>query len=76
MEATYRLKPSELDGDFIKAIKKIFKNSEVEITITSANGKKGEQEFLKAVEDVRLRKNIISFSPKEFEKLSKELSAK
>ncbi len=75
MEATYSLKSSELNIDFINAIRKIFKNNEVEITISTTNNKKGEIEFLKAVSDVRLRKNIISFSVEDFKKNSKKIIA-
>ncbi|MEI7802456.1 MAG: hypothetical protein WCI97_07430 [Bacteroidota bacterium] len=76
MEAVYRLKPDELNSDFVKTIKKLFKNNEVEITITSSPANKGKEEFLKAIEDVKLRKNIVSFSVDEFEKFSKEISAR
>ncbi len=76
MEAIYRLKPSELNEDFIKLVRKLFKNKEVEITITSASGSKGKEEFMQAVEDVRLRKNIISFSPDDFKKFSEKLVAR
>ncbi len=75
MEAMYRLKPSELDPDFVKLLKKIFKNEEVEITIKNAS-KKNDTSFMKAVEDVRLRKNLVSFSPNEFEAFAEKLSAK
>ena len=75
MKAIFRLKLYELNDDFIRSAKKIFKNHEIEITVTPINKKKGQQEFVNAVEDVRLRKNIISFSPNEFKNLSKELSA-
>ena len=61
MEATYRLKPAELNDEFIHAVKKLFRNQEIEIVISSSK-KNGKAEFLKAVEDVRLRKNIVSFS--------------
>lgn len=76
MEAVYRLKPDELNSDFVKTIKKLFKNNEVEIIITSSPTNKGKEEFLKAIEDVKLRKNIVSFSADEFEKFSKEISAR
>ena len=69
MKATFRLKLNEFNDDFIKSVKKIFKNREIEITVTSINKRKEKQEFVNAVEDVRLRKNIISFSPNEFKKL-------
>lgn len=76
MEATYRLKCSELNEDFIKIIRKLFKNKEVEITITSASTSKGKDDFMQAVEDVRLRTNIISFTPDDFKKFSEKLAAK
>ena len=76
MEATYRLKSSELNEDFIKMIKKLFKNTAVEITITSASGSKAKEEFLKAVEDVKLRKNLISFSPDEFRLITEKFASR
>ena len=74
MKAILRLKTKELNDDFIKSVKKIFKNREIEITVTPANKKKGQRKFVNAIEDIRLRRNIISFSPFEFRKLSRELS--
>ena len=65
MEAVYHLKPSELDADFIKTIKQLFKSDEVKITIETVSKHARKDEFMKAVEDVRLRKNIVSFSPDE-----------
>jgi len=76
MEATYRLKSSELNQDFIKLIRKLFKNKEVEITISSASDAKGKEAFMQAVEDARLRKNIVSFSPDDFKKFASSLAAK
>ena len=78
MQATYRLKPSELNEDFIALIKSLFKNNDIEITISNkpASIKKSKKDFLKAVEDVRLRKNLVSFSLDEFESLSEKLSSK
>lgn len=74
MEATYRLKPSELNIDFIKAVKKIFNDHEVEIKISTTNYKKGKLEFLKAIKDVRLRRNIISFSAEDYKKSFKKIT--
>ncbi|MEO8086067.1 MAG: hypothetical protein ABI763_04560 [Bacteroidota bacterium] len=76
MEAIYRLKSSELNENFVKLIRKLFKNKDVEITITAANDKKGKDEFMKAVEDVRLRKNIVSFTSDDFKKYTSQLSTK
>jgi hypothetical protein len=76
MEAVYRLKSSELNEEFIKIIRKLFKNKEVEITIHSASEAKGKAEFMQAVEDVRLRKNIVSFTPDDFQKFASTLAAK
>lgn len=76
MEATYRLKPSELNEEFIKAIKKFFKDKELEITISSKENFKKQQEFIKAVEDVKLRKNLVSFSVDEFKSFSEKLVRK
>ncbi len=74
MQATYRLKTSELNNEFIKVIRKLFKNKEIDITISSADQQKGKEEFIQAIEDVRLRKNIISFSPDDFKKFSAKLT--
>ncbi len=76
MQATYRLKPSELNEDFVKIIRKIFKSEEIEITISTPSKGKKKAEFMKAVEDVRLRKNLVSFSVDEFRNLSGKLAAK
>ena len=65
---------SELNSDFLKALKKVFKGKEVEITITTSS-KNGDEDFKKAIEDVRLRKNLVSFSRNEFEQLSEKLLA-
>ena len=48
----------------------------MEITITPASGIKAKEDFLKAVEDVKMRKNLISFSPDEFESFSGKLAPK
>ena len=76
MEAIYRLKTSELNEDFLKAVRKIFKGKEVDITIATASDAKGKSEFIEAIEDVKLRKNIVSFSPDDFKEFSSRLAAK
>ena len=76
MQATYRLKPSELNDEFLKIIRKLFKGDEIEITISTPSRNKKKAEFMKAVEDVRLRKNLVSFSPDEFNSFSQKLASK
>jgi hypothetical protein len=76
MQATYRLKPSELNDDFVKIIRKLFKGDEIEITISTPSEKKKKEEFMKAVEDVRLRKNLVDFSVDEFKSFSEKLASK
>ena len=72
MEATYRLKYSELNEDFLKVIRKLFKNKEIDITISTSN-KEDEVEFLKSMEDIKLRRNLISFSVDELKAFSEKL---
>lgn len=70
------MKTSELNDKFIKMLKSLFKDKEIEITISSAGAKKGKEDFLKAVEDVRLRKNLVSFSTDEFIDFSGKMFSK
>ena len=76
MQATYRLKPSELNDDFVRIIRKLFKGDEIEITISTHSAEKKKKEFMKAVEDVRLRKNLVSFSVDEFKSFSEKLASR
>ena len=76
MEAIYRLKSSELNEKFIRLIRTLYKDKEIEITISANPAGRGKKEFLEAIDDVRLRKNLISFSVEEFKDFSEKLIAK
>jgi antitoxin YefM len=87
METVFRLKAKELDSKFLNAIKSLFKKEEeIEITVSSAMDE-DETEYLmknpamrnkllKAIEDVKQNKNLISFSGEEFEEYGKKLLKK
>jgi len=85
MEAVLRIKVSDLDVAFIKAIKSLFKNErEIEITVSSAtdfglNKTETKEEYIarinRAIKNVE-KGNVISFTEKEFDKLNKQLIGK
>ena len=72
MYTTYRIHADELNGQFLKALKALFKNKQLEITVceaseveedetaylmsTSAN----REHLLRAIADVNRRENIVS----------------
>ena len=88
METIIRLKGDELTATLINTIKKFLasdNNSEIVISIS----KPADKNFLKketsaqakaridrAIEDVENKKNLVSFTAKEFETLASALSAK
>ncbi len=82
METILRIKVSDLDVDFIKAIKSLFKKErEIEITVSSAtdfnlNKTETKAEYIarikKAIKNVE-KGNVIAFTDKEFNKLNKQL---
>jgi len=79
METVLRIKVSDLDIDFVKAIKTLFKKDrEIEITISSAsdfglNQTETKEEYiariLKAADNVAHGK-VVSFTEDEFEKVT------
>jgi len=79
METVLRIKVSDLDADFIKAIKTLFKKDrEIEITVSSAsdfglNQTETKEEYitriLKAANNVA-NGNVVSFTEDEFEKVT------
>jgi adenosylmethionine-8-amino-7-oxononanoate aminotransferase len=85
MQTVLKIKVSDLDNDFVKAIKALFKhNSEIEITVSSANDfnlnkTETKQEYIdrlkKAIENAE-KGNIIAFTEKEFEIVNKNLLGK
>jgi antitoxin YefM len=81
IETVFKLKAKELDKSFIDSIKNLFKDREIEISIkptldeteyllnTSANKK----QLLEGIKEVNENKNLISFTGKEFEELTKNI---
>lgn len=82
METTLKIKTSDLDIDFIIAIKSLFKNdSEIEITISSPHDfgllkTETKEEYItrinKAAQNMT-KGNVVVFSEKKFDKLNKQL---
>jgi PHD/YefM family antitoxin component YafN of YafNO toxin-antitoxin module len=83
METIIRIKTNELTPDFLNKIKALFKNEEtLEISIspvsdfglTKKESKKSYKErVIKAIKNLESKKNIVTFSENEFERLSKDL---
>ena len=83
METILKIKVSDLDLDFIKAIKAQFKKErEIEITVSSAtdfnlNKTETKDEYIartkKAIKNVE-KGNVVAFTEKEFVKLNKHLT--
>ena len=81
METIFKLKAGELDSKFIETIKKLFKDSEIEISIKPIQDETeyllsspaNKKHLLDAIKDVKKNKNIIRFTGKEFEELSAKL---
>ena len=75
MDVTYRLKPEELNDDFIKAIKQMFLGKEVSITVEEVpdeteyllSNDANREHLLKAVEDIKHRRNLHTMSIEEME---------
>jgi len=82
METVLRIKVSDLDVDFIKVIKSLFKKDrEIEITVSSAtdfglNKTETKEEYIarikRAIKNVE-KGNVVSFTEEEFDKLNKQL---
>jgi hypothetical protein len=83
METIFKIKASELDLDFIEAIKKLFKNEEIEILISSVpKSTKAERDkkypqysesLINAIDNVEKNKDLISFTMEEFVEYSRKL---
>ncbi len=85
METTFRLKASEIDTRFLNTLKTLFKEREIEITVTDivedeteflSKNPKNKAHLLEAIEEVKQNKNLVRFSGEEFKKYSKSLSKK
>ena len=86
MQTVVRLKVSELNSDFIKTIKALFKKEkELDIFISSVSdegfpkfeSKEGyDQRLNKAIENAKKGKHLVSFSEEEFQEYTRSLSNK
>lgn len=82
METVFRLKVSELNTDFIKSAKSLFKKDrEIEIIVHSStdfglNQPESNKEYMKrlnrAIENVEKGNNTTSFTMKELEDFAKD----
>jgi len=85
METVLKIKVSDLDIDFIKVIKSLFKKErEIEITVSSAtdfglNKTETKEEYIarikKAIKNVE-KGNVVSFTEEKFDKLNENLIGK
>ena len=81
METVFRLKESELNNRFLATIKSLFKEKEIEISISDTvdetsfllKDPKNRAHLLEAIEEVKRNKNLVRFTGEEFEKYSKTL---
>ncbi len=86
METIFRLKATDLNLDFLKAIKSLFKNdNEIEVQITSHSDfgiykSETQTECNERIEqsyaNLKKKRNIVSFTGEEFEALTKKLIKK
>jgi antitoxin YefM len=72
MYTTYRISANELDSRFIKALKALFKNKEIEIAVCEVSeieedetayllkSPANRERLLKAVENVALDRNLVT----------------
>jgi hypothetical protein len=81
METVFKLKAAELDRGFIDLVKNLFKDREIEISIKPVqdeseflfNNPANKKHLLDAIKEVKMNKNLIRFSGKEFEELQEKL---
>ena len=83
METIIRIKPSELTLDFLNNIKALFKDEEaLEIAISPVSDfgltkKESRKVYInrlnKAIENLKAKKNTVTFSEEEFDTLSNDL---
>jgi hypothetical protein len=85
MESSFTVKVSELDGDFVKILKRLFKNDrEITITVSSAtdfglNEVETKEQYIARIE--RALKNVesgkgLNYSEKEIEDMLSHMSNK
>jgi trehalose-6-phosphate synthase len=73
---TYQIKADDINFDFFQTIKNKYKGKEIEISVDvfeKANGNtknlRNIEILLKRIKDVEEDKNLIVFTPEEFEKI-------
>jgi hypothetical protein len=79
METIFKLKAKELDKSFIDSVKNLFKDLEIEISIKQVQDEteyllrspENKKHLLEAINEVKKNKNLIRFTAKEFEELTK-----
>lgn len=83
METIFRIKPNELNLDFLDKVKTLFRNEEVieisispvsDFSLTKKEGRKGyEDRVNRAIKNLEGNKDTVSFSEDEFESLTNDL---
>ena len=79
MELTYRLNANELNEDFLKTIKKLYKGKDIDVTVQVREdettylmkGEANRTQLLKAVKDVEKRKNLQTLNVEKLKALVK-----
>jgi translation elongation factor EF-4 len=77
MTNTYQIKADDINFDFFQNIKNTYKGKDIEISVDvyektkeNNNNLRNIEILLKRIKDVEAGKNLIVFSPEEFEKIS------
>ena len=86
METTFRLKTTDLNLDFLNAIKSLFKKEEnIEVQISSKSvfsvlkaeiQEECNSRIEKSFNNVKKKRNVVTFTGEEFEALTKKLLKK
>ncbi len=77
MTTTFRLKANEFNNDFIVALRKLFRDNEIEISVTNLTEKPSSYsvELIDAARDVEKGENVVEFTMDEFKAYSDKLAA-
>jgi len=74
MQTIYQIKADELDESILESIKALFKNKEIEITVTERDetayllrSEANREYLMRVVEDVENNRNIITPNPEQFQ---------
>jgi arsenate reductase-like glutaredoxin family protein len=74
MTTTFRLKANEFNNDFIEALKKLFRDNEIEITVSDLSETvEYSKELLQSIQNIEEGKDLISFTNEEFAEYSNKL---